>query len=464
MTENQLRLLLRGMLLGMDYRNPYPVHYNGIAHRDIKPQNILVTVDDIVKVCDFGQAMVCDSSDLTSKTVGTIQFFPPECCGNTPEAFSALGADMWALGLTLYSLVFRELPFFAETFLEVMEAIQRFQLVLKRPVSREVRFFLERLLDTNPRTRAKVWELIQHPWLAKPHRENSGPDSPTMVGFLRLARVVLAYIENVQSEMAPTSPPASRPRRNLPPAIQTTDRLTSLSRNMHTQEIPYIVFALGTPTLSTLQLQLYLQPAYTHPDRYPEMYAQGWTVVHSVIYALLLWSYLVCAQTDSRAYPAIVRPTQIGSGNSYCEKCKMWRPPRSHHCSRCGHCSLRMDHHCAFIGRCVGRRNYKAFVLFLVHAFVLGTIMWWHMYRYYCESGDLVTDRSWPVHCFFWGENAALVLGHLFVSAMICSHSLMVTINVTSLEYKKGTPLYYPGTNPVDVVLSIAGERVRPGQ
>lgn len=193
-TDALLRQLLRGMLLGMDYRNFHSVHYNNIAHRDIKPQNILVTATDIVKIGDFGQAMLCDGTDLTAKTVGTIQFFPPECCGRkryaaTPESFSAMAADMWALGLTLYAMVFKELPFFAETFLEVMEAIQRFQLTFKRPVSPEIRYFLSRLLDPNPRTRAKVWELVQHPWLAKrppPPR----PSSPCLQQMLRLALVV----------------------------------------------------------------------------------------------------------------------------------------------------------------------------------------------------------------------------------------------------------------------------------
>lgn len=82
LTDDILRRLLRGMFLGLDYRNSHSVHYNCIAHRDIKPQNILVTADNTVKVCDFGQAMICDGSDLTVKTVGTIQFFPPECCGS----------------------------------------------------------------------------------------------------------------------------------------------------------------------------------------------------------------------------------------------------------------------------------------------------------------------------------------------------------------------------------------------
>lgn len=194
LTDDVLRRLLRGMFLGLDYRNSHSVHYNCIAHRDIKPQNILVTSNDTVKICDFGQAMTCDSTDLTAKTVGTIQFFPPECCGGkgyaaTSEHFSAMAADVWAMGLTLYAMVFKELPFFADTFLEVMEAIQRFHLTFSRPVSREIQYFLERLLDPNPRTRAKIWELIQHPWIAKP-QPPPRPSSPALKLMLRFALMV----------------------------------------------------------------------------------------------------------------------------------------------------------------------------------------------------------------------------------------------------------------------------------
>merc|ERR1719379_1527871 len=46
-----------------------------------------------------------------------------------------------------------------------------------------------------------------------------------------------------------------------------------------------------------------------------------------------------------------------------CNKCKIFRPERSHHCSRCRTCVMRMDHHCPIIGNCIGWRNHKFFVL-----------------------------------------------------------------------------------------------------
>lgn len=50
----------------------------------------------------------------------------------------------------------------------------------------------------------------------------------------------------------------------------------------------------------------------------------------------------------------------------YCKKCRLYKPPRSHHCSACGTCVLRMDHHCPWIGSCVGFFNHGHFFRFIL--------------------------------------------------------------------------------------------------
>ena len=52
----------------------------------------------------------------------------------------------------------------------------------------------------------------------------------------------------------------------------------------------------------------------------------------------------------------------------FCEKCKVIKPDRAHHCSVCGKCVLKMDHHCPWVNNCVNFSNYKFFVLFLGYA------------------------------------------------------------------------------------------------
>lgn len=40
-----------------------------------------------------------------------------------------------------------------------------------------------------------------------------------------------------------------------------------------------------------------------------------------------------------------------------CPKCKVWKPPRAHHCKTCKKCIFRMDHHCEWVNNCVGSHN-----------------------------------------------------------------------------------------------------------
>jgi len=49
----------------------------------------------------------------------------------------------------------------------------------------------------------------------------------------------------------------------------------------------------------------------------------------------------------------------------YCNTCKIFRPPRAHHCKYCDNCIDSFDHHCPWIGNCIGKRNYRYFLMFI---------------------------------------------------------------------------------------------------
>jgi serine/threonine protein kinase len=83
------------------------------------------------------------------------------------KSFSGKANDIWALGITLYAMIYNELPFWAETELGVLEKIHQGDLKLldTRAVSDGLKRILLRMLDNNPLTRATLDELKKDPWL-----------------------------------------------------------------------------------------------------------------------------------------------------------------------------------------------------------------------------------------------------------------------------------------------------------
>ena len=89
-------------------------HKNNIIHRDVKPQNILVTENGLVKVTDFGIAKSSTSATITNTTtiMGSAHYLSPE---QAKGAFIDLRSDIYSLGVVLYEMVTGVLPFDGES-------------------------------------------------------------------------------------------------------------------------------------------------------------------------------------------------------------------------------------------------------------------------------------------------------------------------------------------------------------
>lgn len=155
LTISQALDAFRDTVLGLEY-----LHYQGIIHRDIKPANLLWTSDRRVKISDFGVSYLgkpireddnneeiaeADADDLDeaielAKTVGTPAFYAPELCD--PELFDVSKnpdrplitgqIDVWALGATLYAMIFGRLPFFDVNEFAMYEKIARQEVFIPR--------------------------------------------------------------------------------------------------------------------------------------------------------------------------------------------------------------------------------------------------------------------------------------------------------------------------------------------
>ncbi|MBQ2953896.1 MAG: Stk1 family PASTA domain-containing Ser/Thr kinase [Clostridia bacterium] len=85
-------------------------HQNGIIHRDIKPQNILLNADGHVKVADFGIARMANSSTLTKgdSVMGSVHYFSPE---QAQGQGCDVTSDIYSVGVTLYEMLTGRVPF-----------------------------------------------------------------------------------------------------------------------------------------------------------------------------------------------------------------------------------------------------------------------------------------------------------------------------------------------------------------
>ena len=87
-------------------------HSHGIVHRDVKPQNIIISMDGKVKVTDFGIARAASSNTISSNVMGSVHYSSPE---QVRGGYSDEKSDIYSLGITLYEMVTGKVPFDGDT-------------------------------------------------------------------------------------------------------------------------------------------------------------------------------------------------------------------------------------------------------------------------------------------------------------------------------------------------------------
>ncbi|XP_070135828.1 calcium/calmodulin-dependent protein kinase kinase 1 isoform X2 [Drosophila bipectinata] len=165
LSEERSWSILRDTLLGLEY-----LHYQKIIHADIKPGNLLLTEYGNVKIADLG---VCneffgEEAKISSGTTGgTPAFRAPETLVLGQNVYCGKAADVWALGVTLYSLVYGNVPFFGETVPFLYEKIKNDSVVFPQTVtiSDQLKNCLLMMLEKDPNKRITVPQLKENNWV-----------------------------------------------------------------------------------------------------------------------------------------------------------------------------------------------------------------------------------------------------------------------------------------------------------
>nr|XP_033794702.1 serine/threonine-protein kinase PAK 5 isoform X2 [Geotrypetes seraphini] len=168
MNEEQIATVCLSVLKALSY-----LHNQGVIHRDIKSDSILLTSDGRIKLSDFGFcAQVSKEVPKRKSLVGTPYWMAPEVISRLPYGTEV---DIWSLGIMVIEMIDGEPPYFNEPPLQAMRRIRdnlppRVKDVHK--VSSILRGFLDLMLVREPSQRATAQELLRHPFL-----KLSGPPS-----------------------------------------------------------------------------------------------------------------------------------------------------------------------------------------------------------------------------------------------------------------------------------------------
>ncbi|KAJ9633317.1 uncharacterized protein PV06_00818 [Exophiala oligosperma] len=160
--DHVCRYWFRDLILGIEY-----LHAQGVLHRDIKPDNCLITEDDVLKVVDFGvsEMFAKDSEMLTAKSAGSPAFLPPELCVAQHGNVSGRAADIWSMGVTLFCLKYGRIPFEKTGIFELYDAIKAEDPTMPSDEDEDFRDLMTKLLEKDPQKRIKMQELREHPWV-----------------------------------------------------------------------------------------------------------------------------------------------------------------------------------------------------------------------------------------------------------------------------------------------------------
>ncbi|KAI9354000.1 kinase-like domain-containing protein [Pilaira anomala] len=132
------------------------LHHHRMVHRDIKDENVILDLKGGVRLIDFGSAAYLKEGKKYETFVGTLDYAAPEILKG--QSYTGPPQDIWACGTLLYTLIYRENPFYNID--EIMEHELRIPFVLSEESVDLVRKMLERDVEK----RLTIDQVLAHPW------------------------------------------------------------------------------------------------------------------------------------------------------------------------------------------------------------------------------------------------------------------------------------------------------------
>jgi len=224
-SEDEGRKYFRQIVMALRH-----VHQQGIAHRDMKPENILIDKQGNVKIIDFGLAAYhCtagpESSPITmTEKCGTKALIAPEVLrGN---GYNGAIADIWSLGVILFSMFTRAYPFRGATDSVVVTKIKAGMYSMSNSIPVDAQDLIRKLLVVDPAQRITLDAVLAHPWLHEHFPTLSSGFSASFTSSIpesSLAHTETSSVAELSADETPHSVPRVLPRRAQVSPCPTVD-------------------------------------------------------------------------------------------------------------------------------------------------------------------------------------------------------------------------------------------------
>ena len=203
--ESEACRLYQQLMSALDY-----LHSKGVAHRDVKPENILLDCKCNVKLADFGLSNNFESEELMNTACGSPCYACPEAIAGKP--YVGPKADVWSSGVVLFTLISGALPFEDSNLSALYQKILAGKFSIPEYFSTELRELIENVLQVDPKSRFSVQKVLSSPWLGShpgaPLSLPSTMDEDILAQLERLGvarELVIAAVEGNKHNQAATA-------------------------------------------------------------------------------------------------------------------------------------------------------------------------------------------------------------------------------------------------------------------